>query len=45
MTHEHWPNGEHQHGPEHDDTLPPADEFRGDLTAEESDLLPLEGDL
>lgn len=44
MTHEHKP-GDELGGPEHDHTLPDADEFPGDLTPEESALPPLEGDL
>jgi hypothetical protein len=27
VTHEHIPNGEHDDGPEHDQTLPDADTF------------------
>jgi hypothetical protein len=45
MTHEVVPSGEHPSGPEHDHTLPEADQIPGDLTPEESDAAPLEADL
>lgn len=44
MTHEPHPGTEHG-GPEHDDSLPAAEQIPGDLSPEESDLPPLEGDL
>ena len=45
MTHEHLASGEHQAGPEHDHTLPDAEEIPGDLSPDESDLPALDGDL
>lgn len=45
MTHEHFANAEHHHGPEHDLNLPDADDIPGDLTPEQSDAPPLTGDL
>jgi hypothetical protein len=44
MTHEITANGEHSHGPEHDHTLPEADQIPGDLSPAESDAEPLEAD-
>jgi hypothetical protein len=45
VTHEHLANDEHPDGPEHDHTLPAADQIPGDLGPAESDLPTLEGDL
>lgn len=45
MTHEHIANDEHDEGPEHDHTLPDAATIAGDLSAVESDLPELDGDL
>jgi len=45
MTHEITASGEHSHGPEHDQTLPDADQIPGDLGPAESDAAPLDGDL
>lgn len=45
MTHEAQPNDEHQRGPEHDHSLPNADEIPGDLSPDDSDAPPLDGDL
>lgn len=45
MTHEQVANGEHPEGPEHDLTLPDADQIAGDLSPQDSDLPELDGDL
>lgn len=45
MTHERLANGEHHAGPEHDHTLPDADQIPGDLTPDESDIPALDQDL
>lgn len=45
MTHEVIPSGEHADGPEHDHSLPEADQIPGDLTPEQSDAPLLEADL
>jgi hypothetical protein len=42
VTHEHHANDEHPDGPEHDHTLPDADDIPGDLSAAGSDADPLE---
>lgn len=44
MTHEIL-DGDELEGPEHDHSLPDADQIPGNLDPEESDLPPLEGDL
>lgn len=45
MTHEHKASAEHPDGPEHDHSLPDADQIPGNLSPEESDLPALETDL
>jgi hypothetical protein len=45
MTHEQIASGEHQHGPEHDHSLPDAATIPGGLSPGESDAPQLEEDL
>jgi len=45
MTHEKLANQEHPDGPEHDLSLPDAQEISGDLSPDESDLPELKEDL
>lgn len=45
MTHENVPNGEHDDGPEHDDTLPAAGDIPTHDNPDDSDLPALDGDL